>query len=251
MTAVLSKAAIESRGDRLLEFAISAPSASSRDVLNRQFTKLVEPLGAVGFVAGFLSQDQDGVEFPRSVGRMPGDWIKFYAVNKLQDDDPVLLSALRKRRNGYWSEHLEGQALARAQKVVMDAARQFRLEDGHCSLIRLDRGGVATMAVAGPELDRSPEARAMLEVGAGIFANRAATLIKWSPPSDRAPAALLTQRHLTVLRGRAHGKSNRELASEMGVRVNSVDNHVAAILRRLAAINMNDAIRIAMSRGLI
>ena len=61
----------------------------------------------------------------------------------------------------------------------------------------------------------------------------------------------LTPRQLDVLRWLARGKSNKEIASLLGMAENTVRVHVAAILKYLGVKNRTEAGFAATSRGLI
>ena len=61
----------------------------------------------------------------------------------------------------------------------------------------------------------------------------------------------LTARQLEVLQLLAQNRSNKEIADQLGMRVNTVRVHVAAILRALGVENRNDAARAALGLGLV
>ncbi|MEZ4360770.1 MAG: response regulator transcription factor [Kofleriaceae bacterium] len=61
----------------------------------------------------------------------------------------------------------------------------------------------------------------------------------------------LTRRELYVLLGIAAGRSNREMAQELGLSIKTIDSHRAAVLRRIGARNNADATRFAIRSGLV
>jgi DNA-binding NarL/FixJ family response regulator len=61
----------------------------------------------------------------------------------------------------------------------------------------------------------------------------------------------LTRRELYVLLGIAGGRSNREMAQELGLSIKTIDSHRAAVLRRIGARNNADATRFAIRSGLV
>lgn len=67
------------------------------------------------------------------------------------------------------------------------------------------------------------------------------------PQDSRA----LTARQREVLALLTQNRSNKEIADELGMRVNTVRVHVAAILKILAVENRNEAARAALSQGLL
>ncbi len=61
----------------------------------------------------------------------------------------------------------------------------------------------------------------------------------------------LTRREMYVLLGIAAGRSNREMAEELGLSIKTIDSHRAAVLRRIGARNNADATRFAIRSGLV
>lgn len=62
---------------------------------------------------------------------------------------------------------------------------------------------------------------------------------------------LLTQRERELLELLAQGKTSETIASELFISVNTVDTHRKNIISKLGAKNITDAVRIAISRGLL
>lgn len=60
----------------------------------------------------------------------------------------------------------------------------------------------------------------------------------------------LTARQMDVLRQLARGKSNGAIGDELGLAINTVKVHVAAILEKLGASNRTEAVMIARRAGL-
>ncbi|MBK7336241.1 MAG: response regulator transcription factor [Saprospirales bacterium] len=62
---------------------------------------------------------------------------------------------------------------------------------------------------------------------------------------------ILTQREKELLQLLAEGKTSEVIASELFISVNTVDTHRKNIISKLGAKNITDAVRIAISRGLL
>lgn len=71
----------------------------------------------------------------------------------------------------------------------------------------------------------------------------------YAPGSE--PAADLTERELDVLRRISDGKNNKEIASELGLSVGTVKNHVQEILVKLSASDRTQAAVRAVRSGLL
>ena len=61
----------------------------------------------------------------------------------------------------------------------------------------------------------------------------------------------LTQREVEVIRLVAAGKTDREIAEELIISVNTVGNHVRSILNKTGASNRTEAAAYAALRGLV
>lgn len=61
----------------------------------------------------------------------------------------------------------------------------------------------------------------------------------------------LTPRELEVLKGLAHGLSNREIGDEMGMAESTARNHVASILAKLGVSDRTRAVVVALERGIL
>ncbi len=66
-----------------------------------------------------------------------------------------------------------------------------------------------------------------------------------------AVAPDLTEREMNVLRGLAHGKTNREIAAELVVSDETIKTHVGNILSKLQMTHRTQAVIAALKQGLI
>jgi DNA-binding NarL/FixJ family response regulator len=71
------------------------------------------------------------------------------------------------------------------------------------------------------------------------------------PPADPALPGGLTQRELEVLRLIALGRSNREIAQELVISLNTVGHHVSNILSKTGAPNRAGIATYAARHGLL
>ena len=69
-------------------------------------------------------------------------------------------------------------------------------------------------------------------------------------PVDPVSQFRLTGRQMDVLRLMALGKSNGAIGTELGLAINTVKVHVAAVLEKLGARNRTEAVMIARRAGL-
>lgn len=65
------------------------------------------------------------------------------------------------------------------------------------------------------------------------------------------PARELTERQREILAAMARGRSNKEIADELGIQADSVGQHVMAIRAKLGAANRTEAVAIALRKQLL
>jgi DNA-binding NarL/FixJ family response regulator len=65
----------------------------------------------------------------------------------------------------------------------------------------------------------------------------------------RTPAELLSRREFQVMCSLAGGKTNREIAEELGISVKTVDTHRGHVLKKLQLRNNSDITRFAIRNG--
>jgi len=70
-----------------------------------------------------------------------------------------------------------------------------------------------------------------------------------SPTGFVAPVLLLSARELQVLRLIAQGSTNQHIAAELQITHRTAQFHVAAIIRKLSAVNRAHAVNIAWQLG--
>ena len=65
------------------------------------------------------------------------------------------------------------------------------------------------------------------------------------------PVPKLTPRQIEVLQSMTRGLTNRDIAKQLGIRQDRVDEHVAAILTKIGAANRTEAVAIALRKHLL
>jgi DNA-binding NarL/FixJ family response regulator len=72
-----------------------------------------------------------------------------------------------------------------------------------------------------------------------------------SPPASEPDVALLTLRQLEVLSRVCQGKTNKQIATELGLSEKTVKAHVTAIFKVLGVVNRTQAVLVARRVGMI
>lgn len=69
--------------------------------------------------------------------------------------------------------------------------------------------------------------------------------------ADDPPIPVLTTRQAEVLQSMMRGLTNRDIAKQLGIRQDGVNEHVAAILAKIGAANRTEAVAIALRKHLL
>ena len=69
--------------------------------------------------------------------------------------------------------------------------------------------------------------------------------------AERVTKVQLTPRELATLRSMAQGRSNKEVASELGISERTVKTHLGHLFAKLGVTSRTEAVRVATHRGLV
>jgi two-component system NarL family response regulator len=69
--------------------------------------------------------------------------------------------------------------------------------------------------------------------------------------AERVTKIQLTPRELATLRSMAQGRSNKEVASELGISERTVKTHLGHLFQKLGVTSRTEAVRVATHRGLV
>ena len=69
--------------------------------------------------------------------------------------------------------------------------------------------------------------------------------------AEDPPVPNLTERQVEVLQSMTRGLTNRDIAKQLGIRQDRVDEHVAAIFKKIGAANRAEAVAIALRKQLL
>jgi NarL family two-component system response regulator LiaR len=69
--------------------------------------------------------------------------------------------------------------------------------------------------------------------------------------AEDPPIPVLTSRQIEVLQSMMRGLTNRDIAKQLGIRQDGVNEHVAAILAKIGAANRTEAVAIALRKQLL
>lgn len=115
-------------------------------------------------------------------------------------------------------------------------------EDIHLCL----RSGATTYVLKRSVDEELPETIRAVHQGVKRLSAEVATTL-----SSRAARGQLSARERSVLQSLSAGKTNKEIATELGLSTFTVNNHVANVLLKLDAKDRTQAVTIAIRRGLV
>ena len=69
--------------------------------------------------------------------------------------------------------------------------------------------------------------------------------------AEHPPVPQLTDRQIKILQAIAGGSSNKEVADRLNIRIDSVQEHITAIVHKLGASNRTEAVAIALRKHLL
>ena len=140
----------------------------------------------------------------------------------------------------------------------VEAVRQIRERDAHAKVI------VLTTYDTDEDISRALKAGAKAYILKDIAADRLIECIHdvlagktYLAPQAAAKLAegvtrvQLTPRELGTLRLIADGKSNKEIANELGISERTVKTHLGHLFEKLGVTSRTEAVKIAMRRGLV
>ena len=112
------------------------------------------------------------------------------------------------------------------------------------------RAGAKGYLLKGASLEEIARAIRSVHAGESYLEPRIATKVLAELGPRRRPAAL-SHREREVLRLVAGGRSNKQIARELGIMERTVKFHVTSILNKLGAENRAQAVAVAARRGLL
>jgi DNA-binding NarL/FixJ family response regulator len=144
-----------------------------------------------------------------------------------------------------------------ARALLEDAVDRFEQSGGpfEAAQARIELATVLLALGRGDDAEREAAAalEQLVELGAGIEADRARQLLEGSTRSDDngPPLPGLTPREREVLRVLAGGLTNREIAERLVVSEHTVHRHITNILRKLNLPSRTAAAAVAVRSGLL
>lgn len=178
----------------------------------------------------------------------PEEYIDRYVEQNYVERDPII-KHLRKATVPFsWGDVKRTERLSRADRMIIDEAREFKVHDGIVVPIITISGSIALFSPCGERPDLSPRARSAIEI-MGIMtlqSLRRTNLHRLREDPEYKP---LTRREREVMQWVAHGKSDDEIGEILSISSGTVLLHVEHAKRKLDAYKRTSAVIAALRRG--
>jgi LuxR family quorum sensing-dependent transcriptional regulator len=230
----------------VFDFIDDLDTCSGLADLIAKFQALIEQFGMRCFAVGDATTPK-----LRRVDRFwastyPEEWAKIWIEKDYISVDPVIYQLFMQPTPFRWSDLRKRQSGTGA--MVMDAARDFRLNDGLSIGAHALRGGMVGLTMAGErvELDRQDEM--LLHMACIYFETKLQAFLKVDTPDH---CETLSARERDCLSWVAAGKTDWEISQILGIAENTAKEYVLRATRKLNATTRAQAAAIAVARRII
>jgi DNA-binding CsgD family transcriptional regulator len=179
----------------------------------------------------------------------PEAWRKFYLSSGLVERDP-LIDALRARRATFtWSDLRKDGSFLRAGAEALRRVAEQGWREGFVAPVARGGSHFGLVSLAGRATDLSPEERKNLGLVCESLLARIRSL--GPPPRFPVPPAGLTGRELDTLRLVAVGRTDAQIAEELGISKFTAHQHVESARKRLGAKSRAQMVARAVAFGIV
>lgn len=180
----------------------------------------------------------------------PSSWTDFYFEHNYQTKDPVVLHTPELERPFLWDWLSTAFRLDRAQRTVMQEARDARLKDGVGVPLHGPQGSVCLVTFAAG--DGHPEPAAELQKLGMLATQFHATYSEIGRAEiDHCTVPVLSDREIECLQWIALGKTSWDIGMILNISENTVNFHIRNTFRKLDTNNRVTAVVKAIRYRLI
>lgn len=241
-----------SKGDLVatLDLIDAALETSTRDQFQRLMLLAAQlvPIERSHVSVADLDENRSIVRTHHQINiNFPTQWLQAYREQRYVDEDPVAKRLFVTDKPLIWAQVRQAHREARDRRFYAKAA-EFGLRDGFSF---------------GSRFIKSSSASFFSCVGQGLTSNRRhVTIIQYLVPHMHSALSkvhlgllkekpCLTEREIEVLNWAKFGKTNGDIAVQLGISERAAKYHVANAMQKLHAANRSQAIATALSQGLI
>lgn len=178
----------------------------------------------------------------------PQDYIDRYEEKNYVLRDPIVTELRETVRPFSWSDIVQRRQLTRADKRIVEEAREFDVNDGLIVPIVTLSGSMSVFSPCGRDPDLSPGARRAVEL-ISLYSHQALKRVLLEGMRSSEAHTPLTPREREIMRWIAIGKSDEETAAILNISPGTVNLHVERAKRKLDAFRRTFAVVKAIRYG--
>ncbi|MEI7668694.1 MAG: LuxR family transcriptional regulator [Pseudomonadota bacterium] len=236
------------------EFIEKSNKALSVDELLTVFLDTVKQHGYDKMIFCLMT-DHKHIGLEAGVGHIrnyPSDWMKYYFEQGFEKIDPVITYSYQKLSTFKWSEIEERVDITRKQKLCLNLGIEAGLHNGVCTPL-WGANRFAGVGLASTEKKDACDGNIdLIAAYAHHFYIAFQRLHSKNQKNNvTIPNIYLTNREIEILTKVAEGKSDKDIASIIGVTPHAIDFHMRSIYRKMQTNSRIYATTKAIALGLI
>jgi LuxR family quorum sensing-dependent transcriptional regulator len=233
---------------RTLDFVQQLQQLTDYDDICRLITKELEWFGFTHVTHISMPGPGQSAGDSLIMNTRPQAYVDNYIEKNHVARDPVI-AELRRTLNPYsWGDIRERRDLSKAERMILDEAREFDVQDGLTIPIVTLSGSMSIFCPCGRDPNLTPRARAALEI-IGVYSHHALKRALVQTQRSEAARAPLTPREREIMQWVASGKTDEEIADILSISTTTVTTHVENAKLKLDAFRRTYAVVQAIRFG--
>lgn len=181
------------------------------------------------------------------ISGFPAEWVERYFANHYDHSDAVVRNLRRDPKNAVrWKELRTTVERRSISSRILSEGAEFGLVEGVTIPVPGDDGYLAGVSFAGERMNDDPQLLSALKLVA-VYAHARVSALTADPPE----AVALTLREIEALRWAAAGRTDQQIAEEMGIRATTVHRHIQNAKEKLGASSRTEAVMTAVRQRLL
>lgn len=230
------------------DFVESVSQIHDLDGLNRKVADFLKHIGGDFYLLGQIVFPGGLTRPVTLLGNHQHDWLAFYRNNRLAFEDPAMHHAKHAIRPYTWSWISKTFDLTTGEQFVMNESRNFGLSEGLIVPMFGPKGAIGGLTVAGPHLETGPAVVAATQMTMSAAYHQALHITQLF---ETVRPSKLTKRQRECLHWAQHGKSNRDIATLLGISAGTVKDHIDAAKKVFGVRSRVEAVMAAHRENLL
>jgi LuxR family transcriptional regulator, quorum-sensing system regulator BjaR1 len=235
-------------GKRTLDFVARLQQLKNYDEIHQHIAKELEWYGFDCITSFSVPTAGQTLKDCLWLNTRPQDYIDRYSEKNYILQDPIVTEFRRNIHPYSWDDVRKGRDLNKAERTIVDEAREWGSRDGFMVPIVTRSGTVSGFCPCGFEPNLSPRARAALEIIA-IYSHHALRRAILDGQREEIAHTPLTPREREIMQWVAAGKTDEEIAGILTLGTSTVATHVENAKRKLDAFRRTYAVVQALRLG--